>query len=68
MENSPADLALNPLIADQTADTLYAVACLLEVLQTVNPDALTNRGKLGLHLAMEAAQRALLFEANRPPS
>lgn len=68
MKNSPTDLALNPLIADQTADTLYAVACVLEVLQAVSPDALTNRGRLGSHLVMEAAQRALLFETNRPPS
>jgi|GEM_PF-6742200 len=44
MENSPADLALNPLIADQMADTLHAVACVLEVLQAVSPVNLRTVG------------------------
>jgi len=54
----------NPLIADQPADTLYAVACVLDALQALPLDELTERGKLGVRFALETAQGALLFEAN----
>lgn len=33
MDGAPSALAMNPLIAGQNPDTLYAVACVLEVLQ-----------------------------------
>lgn len=54
----------NPLIGEQPGDTLYAVVCVLDALQALPLDELTERGKLGVRFALETAQGALLFEAN----
>ena len=63
-ETSLTGSGRNPLIGEQPADTLYAVVSLLDVLQVVPLDEVTPRQKLGVQFALEAAQGALLFEAN----
>lgn len=65
MDGDPATLSMNPLIADQTSDTLYAVACVLEAVQSLPALELTARGQLGMHLVLDTARRALLSEVDR---
>lgn len=65
MDGDPESLAMNPLIAEQTSDRLYSVACVLETLQTLPVDELTARGRLGVHLMLDTARRALLSEMER---
>lgn len=65
MDGDPAALAMNPLIAEHTSDTLYSVACVLEALQSLPAQELTARGRLGMHLVLDTARRALLSEVER---